>query len=71
MATEKGTKSADDKARQKTDTKYPIEKLAENCRQLFGVSSCTFAGAAHGMTGEYTVEEMRARLKRWRKKEVR
>lgn len=71
MATEKGTKSADDKARQKTDAKYPIEKLSENCRRLFGVSSCTFAGAAHGMTGEYTVEEMRAHIERWRKKEVR
>ena len=32
--------------------KFPAEKLSAHCRQLFGVSSCTFAGATQGMTGE-------------------
>ena len=52
-------------------TKFPIEKLAVNCRRLFGVSSCTFAGATHGLTGEYTVEEMKKHIEKWRKQEVK
>lgn len=51
--------------------KFPIEKLSVNCRQLFGVSSCTFAGATHGLTGEYTVEEMKKHIEKWRKQEVK
>jgi hypothetical protein len=50
--------------------KFPVEKLAAHCRQLFGVSSCTFAGATQGMTGEYTVEEMKAHIKKWCGQEV-
>ena len=52
-------------------TKFPIEKLAVNCRQLFGVSSCTFAGATYGLTGEFTVEEMKKHIEKWRKQEVK
>lgn len=52
-------------------TKFPIEKLAANCRRLFGVSTCTFAGATHGLTGEYTVEEMKKHIEKWRKQEVK
>lgn len=52
-------------------TKFPIDKLAVNCRQLFGVSSCTFAGATHGLTGEFTVEEMKKHIEKWRKQEVK
>ncbi len=51
--------------------KFSIERLGENCRQLFGVSSCVYAGATHGLTGEYTVEEMKAHIESWRKKEVK
>lgn len=51
--------------------KFTVEKLAAHAAQLFGVSSCTFAGATHGLTGEYTVEEMRAIIKTWAKKEVK
>ena len=51
--------------------KYAIEKLQENCRQLFGVSTSTFAGATFGMTGKYTVEEMRAHIDAWKKREVK
>lgn len=50
--------------------KFPVDRLAADCRQLFGVSSCTFAGATHDMTGEYTVEEMDAHIKKWCSKEV-
>lgn len=45
--------------------KFPVAKLRANCRKLFGVSSSTFDGATYGMTGEYTVEEMRSHIKEW------
>lgn len=51
--------------------KFTVERLAANCRQLFGVSSCTYAGATYGMTGEYTVEEMKKHIEEWKKKEVK
>lgn len=51
--------------------KFSVERLGENCGQLFGVSSCTYTGATHGMTGEYAVEEMKAHIENWRKKEVK
>lgn len=51
--------------------KFTVERLAADCSQLFGVSSCTFAGATHGMTGEYTVAEMKAHIKEWCSKEVK
>lgn len=55
----------------KTAKKYAVEKLQENCQQLFGVSTSTFAGATYGMTGTYTVEEMRTYLETWKKKGVK
>ncbi len=57
--------------RGKVAKKYTVEKLRANCRQLFGVSTSTFAGATYGMTGTYTVEEMRAHIEAWKKKGVR
>lgn len=51
--------------------KFTVERLGADCRQLFGVSSCTYAGATHGMTGEYTVEEMKKHIEEWQKKEVK
>lgn len=51
--------------------KYPVEKLRANCRELFDVSSSTFAGATYGMTGEYTVEEMKAHINAWKAKGVK
>mgnify|MGYP001045949145 CR=1 FL=1 len=51
--------------------KFTVERLGANCRQLFGVSSCTFAGATHGMTGEFTVEEMKAHIEKCCGKEAK
>lgn len=51
--------------------KFPLEKLRANCKKLFGVTDCTFAGATHGMAGSYTVDEMKAHLDKWRGMEVR
>lgn len=50
--------------------KYTVEKLRANCLKLFGVTSSTFAGATFGMTGTYTVEEMKAHIEAWKKKGV-
>lgn len=70
MAIKKGAKSAEENPQPTAAAKYPIEKLAENCRRLFGVSSCTFAGATYKMAGEYTVEEMKTHIEKWCKKEA-
>lgn len=51
--------------------KFTIDKLRENCRQLFGVSTSTFAGATHGLTGTFTVEEMKAHIDKWGKEGVK
>lgn len=51
--------------------KYPVGKLRENCRQLFGVSDNAFAGATYGMMGTYTIEEMKAHIEAWKKKGVK
>ena len=53
-----------------TAQKFPIERLAKACRTLFHVSASTFAGATAGMTGEYTVEEMRKHIDEWLGKEA-
>ncbi|MCC8157310.1 MAG: hypothetical protein LIO54_08545 [Oscillospiraceae bacterium] len=55
----------------KEETKFSLENLAKNCRPLFGVSSCTFAGATAGLTGEYTVSEMKSIIKKWCGKEIK
>lgn len=57
-------------AQGKTAKKYTVEKLQANCRQLFGISTSTFAGATYGMTGQYTVEEMKTHIEAWKKKGV-
>ena len=58
-------------AQGKAVKKYTVEKLQANCRQLFGVSTSTFAGATYGMTGTYPVEEMKAHIEAWGKKGVK
>lgn len=49
----------------RAERRYPVGKLRENCRKLFGVSASTFDGATLGMGGEYTVEEMKKRIRDW------
>lgn len=52
------------------EKKFAVDKLRENCRQLFGVSTSTFDGATYGMTGKYTVEELKAHIEAWKKRGV-
>lgn len=54
-----------------TPRKFEVGKLQENCRTLFGVSPSTFAGATAGMEGKYSVEDMKAHIEAWKKKEVK
>lgn len=49
----------------KAPKKFPIERLAPCYRSIFGVSASTFAGATAGLQGEYTVEEIKTRIKNW------
>lgn len=55
----------------KPEKKFPLEKLRANCKTLFGVTDCTFAGATHGMAGSYAVNEIKAQLEKWRGTEVK
>ncbi len=55
----------------KAPQKFTVERLRENCRALFGVSASTFDGATYGMTGRYTVDEMKAHIEKWGKEGVK
>lgn len=52
--------------------KFPLKSLRKNCRAVFGVSSCVFAGATADLPdGEYTKEDIKARIDAWAAKEVK
>ena len=55
----------------RTAPKFSIERLGENCLELFGIGTAAYAGATHGLEGEYTVEEMRQIINSWKNKEVK
>lgn len=65
QAEEELTAVAEEVAAQATEHKFSVEKLGAHCRKLFGVSASTYAGATAGMTGEYTVAEMKAHIEEW------
>ena len=54
-------------------TKYPASRLRKDCFALYGVSTSTFDGANVGVAGdaEFTVEEMRERIKKWQASPVK
>ena len=54
----------------KAGRRFPVGTLAAHCRKVFGVSSCAFAGATHGLTGSYTISEMKTIIENWKNKEV-
>lgn len=51
--------------------KFTLEKLRNSCRELFKITQSTFDGATHGLSGEYTVSEMKSVIAAWQRKEVR
>ena len=52
-------------------TKYDIKELEKKCVVLFGVTTSTFVGATAGLSGSYTVDEVKSILEKWLKKEVK
>ena len=56
---------------QSTAAKFTLPKLRENCYKLFGDDDSTFAGATHGLNGEYTVSEIKNVINTWLKKEAK
>ncbi len=54
-----------------TAQKFTVERLRVNCRKLFGVSDSTFAGATNGMSGLYTIEEMKSHIEAWGREGVK
>ena len=66
MAKEKGVLEKD----APPEAKFSVESLGAHCRELFGCSSVTFAGATAGMEGEYSVRQMKEHIDAWSKKEA-
>ena len=53
-------------------TKFQLSKLRDNAEKIFGISSCTFAGATAKLPdGEYTIEEIKATIQTWLSQEVK
>lgn len=67
MASEKPETGAQRRPRKSSRWK----SWAAGCRTLFGVSASTFAGATAGMSGDYSVAEMKDHINKWLKKEVK
>ena len=55
------------KKNEKPTQKFTIEKLRQNCMTLFGISTSTYSAATYGMTGKYSIEEIKAHLETWQK----
>ncbi len=54
------------------EPKYSLANLQRHCLKLFGVSTPTFAGATAGIeTREYTINEMKCIIEKWRRQEVK
>ena len=45
--------------------KFTLERLRQNCMDLFGVTSSTYDGAVCGLSGTFTVDEMKKHIKVW------
>jgi len=45
--------------------KFSIERLRQDCAELFKISVSTYDGATYGKQGDYTVEEMRGVIDKW------
>ena len=49
---------------------FTLERLRQDCRKLFGVTTSTFDGAAATITGEFTVDEIGGIIQAWQQKRV-
>ena len=52
---------------------YTLEKLRDNCIELFGITTTTFAGATAALPekGMYTVAEIKGAINKWFNKEAK
>ena len=50
--------------------KFTVERLRRDCFGLFGITASTYDGATHGLTGEFSVAEMRAVIQKWQEQGV-
>lgn len=55
----------------KEDAKYPLERLKQDCLELFGVTTATFVGATAGLEGEFSVAGVKKRIDDWKTKEAK
>lgn len=63
--TETATTSANVTPASEQPTKEPVfslERLRRDCFKVFGVTPSTFDGATYGLTGEFTVNELREKI---------
>lgn len=60
-----------EKAPETGERKITIERHRRSCVKLYGVTPSTFDGATVGLTGKYTVDEMKAIISAWLEKEVK
>ena len=54
----------------KNEAAAPVQSTTKRNR-FVGVSSSTFAGATYGLTGAYSVEEIKDRINKWSKEEAK
>jgi len=51
--------------------KFTLERLRQDCLQIFGVTTSTFDGAASGLDGKFTIDEIKTRIKEWQEKPIK
>jgi hypothetical protein len=50
--------------------KFKLERLRQDCLQIFGVTTSTFDGATCGKSGEYTIDEAKKIIDGWLKTSI-
>lgn len=50
--------------------KFPLPALRSACLDLFGCSSAVFDGATYGLTGKYSVDEIKDRIEKFKKTKI-
>lgn len=56
---------------QETEPTFTIKQLQKYSLELFGLTRTAFIGATHGLSGEYTIQQMKRHIEEWLKKEVK
>lgn len=49
---------------------FSLERLRRDCFRVFGITTSTFDAATYGLTGEFTVAELRDRIQAFQKTRV-